>query len=192
MIIQESAEMYMETIYVLSKQLDNVRAIDIAKKMNFSKPSVSRAMKNLSNEGYLNIDDNQYITLTKKGLEIAKKIYERHELLTNIFISIGVDPKIAEDDAMVELEADAVEEEKKVVSVQVPVPVQSLSFQKNELIQKILSEKGVDNEKVNQVASIVSKHIEEKNHKQVIYRAITSKFGQQEGLDLYTLIKKSL
>lgn len=100
--------------------------------------------------------------------------------------------KIAEDDAMVELEAEVVEEEKTVVPVQVPVPVQSLSCQKNVLIQKILSEKGVDNEKVNQVASIVSKHIEEKNHKQVIYRAITSKFGQQEGLDLYTLIKKSL
>ena len=100
--------------------------------------------------------------------------------------------KIAEDDDMVELEADVVEEEKTVVPVQVPVPVQSLSCQKNVLIQKILSEKGVDNEKVNQVASIVSKHIEEKNHKQVIYRAITSKFGQQEGLDLYTLIKKSL
>ena len=90
------------------------------------------------------------------------------------------------------IEADVVEEEKTVVPVQVPVPVQSLSCQKNVLIQKILSEKGVDNEKVNQVASIVSKHIEEKNHKQVIYRAITSKFGQQEGLDLYTLIKKSL
>ena len=100
--------------------------------------------------------------------------------------------KIAEDDVMVEIETDVVVEEKNVVPVQLPVPVQPLSCQKNELIQKILSEKGVENEKVNQVASLVSRHAEEKNRKQVIYRALTSKFGQQEGLNLYTLIKKSL
>ena len=99
MTIQESAEMYLETIYILSKENEYVRSIDIAKKMNFSKPSVSRAMKNLSNEDYISIDGNGYITLLDKGLKIAKKIYERHDVLTKYFIKLGINPKVAEDDA---------------------------------------------------------------------------------------------
>ena len=99
MTIQESAEMYLETILILSKELENVRAIDICKKMNFSKPSVSRAMKNLSNENYISISDKGYITLEEKGLDIAKKIYERHELLTEYFERLGISSQTAEDDA---------------------------------------------------------------------------------------------
>jgi Mn-dependent DtxR family transcriptional regulator len=99
MNIQESAEMYLETIHVLSQELENVRSIDICRKMGFSKPSISRAMKNLKAEDYIDIDGNGYITLKEKGLAIADKIYERHKSLTDFFISIGVSPATAEDDA---------------------------------------------------------------------------------------------
>ena len=91
--------MYLETIYILSKKQENVRSIDIARKMNFSKPSVSRAVKNLQSENYIDIDSNGFITLTSNGLAIAKKIYERHEVFTQILVSLGVDPEIAEEDA---------------------------------------------------------------------------------------------
>ena len=96
MNIQESAEMYLETIHVLSQKLENVRSIDICRKMGFSKPSISRAMKNLKTEGYIDIDSNGFITLKEKGLAIADKIYERHKSLTDFFISIGVSPATAE------------------------------------------------------------------------------------------------
>lgn len=91
--------MYLETIYILSKKQENVRSIDIARKMNFSKPSVSRAVKNLQSENYIDIDSNGFITLASNGLAIAKKIYERHEVFTQILVSLGVDPEIAEEDA---------------------------------------------------------------------------------------------
>ena len=99
MTIQESAEMYLETIHVLSQSNEHVRSIDICRKMGFSKPSVSRAMKNLSADGYISIDANGYITLNKKGAEIAEKIYERHQILTSFLVAMGVDKKAAEDDA---------------------------------------------------------------------------------------------
>ena len=99
MTIQESAEMYLETILILSKEKDSVRSIDVAKKMNFSKPSVSRAMKNLSSNGYISINDNGNISLLPEGEKIAKKIYERHEVLTAYFIKLGIPEKTAEDDA---------------------------------------------------------------------------------------------
>jgi Mn-dependent DtxR family transcriptional regulator len=99
MTIQESAEMYLETIHVLSKNNQNVRAIDICRKMGFSKPSVSRAMKNLAAEDYIAVDSNGYITLKEKGKAIAEKIYERHEILTGCLRQLGVDEKIAEEDA---------------------------------------------------------------------------------------------
>ena len=99
MTIQESAEMYMETIHILSLKNKNVRAIDISRHMGFSKPSVSRAMKNLSNEGYISIDVNGNISLTEKGLKIAEGIYEKHRQLTDFFIQIGVSPETAEEDA---------------------------------------------------------------------------------------------
>ena len=91
--------MYLETIRVLSEQMENVRSIDICHKMGFSKPSVSRAMKNLKAEDYIDIDSSGYITLKEKGLAIADKIYERHKVLTSYFVDIGVSPKTAEDDA---------------------------------------------------------------------------------------------
>lgn len=99
MTIQESAEMYMETIHILSLKNKKVRAIDISRHMGFSKPSVSRAMKNLSNEGYISIDVNGNISLTEKGLKIAEGIYEKHRQLTDFFIRIGVSPETAEEDA---------------------------------------------------------------------------------------------
>ena len=91
--------MYLETIHILSQKNENVRSIDISRKMGFSKPSVSRAMKNLKNEDYIDIDGEGYITLKEKGLQIADKIYDRHRTLTEYFISIGVSEKTAEDDA---------------------------------------------------------------------------------------------
>ena len=99
MNIQESAEMYLETIQVLSEQLEHVRSIDICHKMNFSKPSVSRAMKNLKAEDYIDISDEGYITLKEKGFAIANKIYERHKVLTSFFVTLGVSPETAEKDA---------------------------------------------------------------------------------------------
>lgn len=99
MNIQESAEMYLETIQVLSEQLEHVRSIDICHKMNFSKPSVSRAMKNLKAEDYIDISDEGYIALKEKGFAIANKIYERHKALTSFFVTLGVSPETAEEDA---------------------------------------------------------------------------------------------
>ena len=99
MTIQESAEMYLETILILSKEKDSVRAIDVAKKLNYSKPSVSRAMKNLNNNGYISIKENGSIILLSEGEKIARKIYERHDVLTASFIRLGISEKTAEDDA---------------------------------------------------------------------------------------------
>ncbi len=99
MKLQESGEMYLETIYILLEQKAFVRSIDVATEMNFSKPSVSRAMGLLKNNGYLTIAPDGGITLTEEGLRVAKKTYERHNILTEAFKKLGVDPKIAEDDA---------------------------------------------------------------------------------------------
>ena len=99
MHIQESGEMYLETIHILKKRMGNVRAIDVASEMNFSKPSVSRALGILRENGYIAVDKNGYITLNNSGREIAEKIYERHTLLTEFFISIGVPNEVAQDDA---------------------------------------------------------------------------------------------
>ena len=99
MKLQESGEMYLETIFILQEKQPFVRSIDIATEMNFSKPSVSRAMGLLKNNGYITFAPDGKITLTEEGLRIAKKTYERHNVLTLAFIKLGVDPKIAEDDA---------------------------------------------------------------------------------------------
>ena len=98
MIIRESAEMYLETILVLSKKGD-VRSIDIARAMNFSRPSVSVTVHNLEKEHYIKISENGNITLEKPGKEIAERIYERHTVLTDLLISIGVSEKTASEDA---------------------------------------------------------------------------------------------
>ena len=97
--LQESGQMYLETILVLSTIKEHVRSIDVAKYMHFSKPSVSRAVNNLRTDGYLDIDNNGYITLTEKGHEIADSIYERHQVLTDLLIGIGVSRETAEEDA---------------------------------------------------------------------------------------------
>ncbi len=99
MKIQESAENYLETILVLHKRKGAVRSIDIANEMNFSKPSVSVAMKNLRQGGYIKVDDDGSIILLDKGREIAEKIYERHTLISEWLTAMGVDPEVAAEDA---------------------------------------------------------------------------------------------
>ncbi len=99
MNLLESGEMYLETIYTLSQQSDFVRSIDICEEMGFSKPSVSRAMKLLKEDHYIEMESNGRITLTAKGLEIAQKIYERHTILTECLRKLGVNEKTAADDA---------------------------------------------------------------------------------------------
>ncbi|MBQ8311343.1 MAG: metal-dependent transcriptional regulator [Clostridia bacterium] len=99
MQIQESGEMYLETILVLSRQSGHVRAIDIGEHMGYSKPSVSRAMGLLKQGDYIHIAADGSITLTETGRNIAEKIYERHTLLTQFLISLGVDAAIASEDA---------------------------------------------------------------------------------------------
>ena len=99
MHLQESGEMYLETILVLSQKSDAVRSLDVAEYMGFSKPSVSRAVGLLKSGGYITVDREGYLSLTKEGLEIAQKIYDRHKLLTAFLINIGVDEKTAAEDA---------------------------------------------------------------------------------------------
>ena len=99
MALQESGEMYLETIYVLSQKSGNVRAIDIGEYMGFSKPSVSRALGLLKEEGYVKKGDEGGIKLTEAGEVIAKRIFERHTVLTGLFIDLGVDEETATEDA---------------------------------------------------------------------------------------------
>ena len=97
--IQESAENYLETILILSKGGNQVRSIDIVNELEYSKPSVSIAMKNLRANGYIQMDGDGYITLTDCGRQIAETMYERHMLITDWFIYMGVDKEIAVRDA---------------------------------------------------------------------------------------------
>lgn len=99
MQIKESAENYLETILVLSKRMPAVRSIDVAGELNFSKPSVSVAMKNLRQNGYITVNDDGHIFLTDTGRKIADTIYERHTLLSSWLLSLGVDEKTAAEDA---------------------------------------------------------------------------------------------
>ena len=99
MKIQESGEMYLESIYTLSQKLEHVRSIDVCEDMGYSKPSVSRAVGLLKQGGYIEVDALGYITLTDMGLIKAKKVYERHTVLSEFLISIGVDAKTALEDA---------------------------------------------------------------------------------------------
>ena len=99
MKIQESAENYLETILILSKRIGAVRSIDIANELDFSKPSVSIAMKNLREGGYIKTDANGYIILLDKGRQIAENMYERHTLLSEWLKVLGVDDKTAVEDA---------------------------------------------------------------------------------------------
>lgn len=99
MKIRESAENYLETILVLKNRCGQVRSIDIANELAYSKPSVSVAMKNLRENGYIDVDKDGYITLLDDGLKIAEEIYERHTLLSKWLTALGVDAQIAAEDA---------------------------------------------------------------------------------------------
>ncbi|MBS7365705.1 MAG: metal-dependent transcriptional regulator [Oscillospiraceae bacterium] len=99
MNLQESGEMYLETIYILSKRMSGVRAIDVCEYMGYSKPSVSRAVGLLKNGGYLTVEDNGYLRLTEEGLFVANKMYERHTTLAGFLTRLGVSPDVAAEDA---------------------------------------------------------------------------------------------
>jgi len=97
--IKESAENYLETIYILSLKNSHVRSIDIVNELDFAKPSVSVAMKNLREHGYISMDSDGYITLTDQGKVIAENMYERHTLLSQWLMDLGVDKETATEDA---------------------------------------------------------------------------------------------
>ncbi len=99
MHLQESGEMYLETVYILHQKRDSVRSIDICEYMGYSKPSVSRAIGLLKNGGYINVDAKGYITLTAEGNAVAQKMFERHTMLTDFLVKLGVDEKTASEDA---------------------------------------------------------------------------------------------
>lgn len=99
MNLKESGEMYLESIYVLSKKLGKVRSIDVVEYRGFSKPSVSRAVGLLKNGGFVTTDSDGYLTLTPIGKDIAEKIYERHTVITQCLIKLGVDEQTATEDA---------------------------------------------------------------------------------------------
>lgn len=97
--IHQSGEDYLEVILVLKKRLGVVRSIDIVNELHYKKPSVSIAMKKLRESGYILTDAEGHITLTEKGQEVAEQVYERHQVLTSMLVSLGVDPETAADDA---------------------------------------------------------------------------------------------
>ena len=99
MSIQESGEMYLETIYLLSQKGDCVRSIDVGEHMGYSKPSVSRAIGLLKRGGYVSVDKDGYLALTPDGEEVARKMYERHQLLSNFLVALGVSEEAANTDA---------------------------------------------------------------------------------------------
>ena len=99
MLLQESGEMYLETILVLTKKKANVRSIDVVEYVGFSKPSVSRALGLLKGGGYISVDEDGYITLTDEGRYVADKMYDRHKILTDFLISLGVTEEVATADA---------------------------------------------------------------------------------------------
>ena len=99
MAMQESGEMYLETIYVLSQRLSSVRSVDVAEEMGYSKPSVSRAVGLLKNAGLLLMDETGGLKLTEAGEEKAKRIYERHTVLSKLLMNLGVDEATATEDA---------------------------------------------------------------------------------------------
>ncbi|MBR2928798.1 MAG: metal-dependent transcriptional regulator [Oscillospiraceae bacterium] len=99
MSLHESGQMYLETIYVLSKESKYVRAIDVGEHLGYSKPSVSRAMSILKKDGYVSVDADGYLTLTESGRAVAESMYCRHTVLSRLLVCLGVDEKIAVEDA---------------------------------------------------------------------------------------------
>ena len=96
---EESLEDYLETIFILSRRLSTVRSIDVATELDYSKPSVSVAVKNLKNRGYITVSEDGSLHLTDEGQRLAESVYERHTLLTDWLVHLGVDPKVAAGDA---------------------------------------------------------------------------------------------
>ncbi len=115
MSIKESGEMYLETILILSKKSNFVRSIDIVEEMDFSKPSVSRAVSLLKQGGYITVDKNGAISLTEVGLETAEKIYNRHQVITKLLVLLGVSEQTAAEDAC-KIEHDISDESFKAIS----------------------------------------------------------------------------
>ena len=99
MALHESAEMYLETIYLLTRSSDSVRSIDVAEHMGYSKPSVSRAVGLLKQGGYVVVDKDGFLSLTEKGQKTAELVFERHTVLTRLLTAIGVEEKVASEDA---------------------------------------------------------------------------------------------
>ncbi len=99
MHLQESGEMYLETVYILTQKSDSVRSIDICEYMGYSKPSVSRAIGLLKKGGYITVDGKGYINLTEEGTAVALKMFERHTMLTNFLMRLGVSEETASEDA---------------------------------------------------------------------------------------------
>lgn len=99
MALHESAEMYLETIYLLTSKSNSVRSIDVAEHMGYSKPSISRAMGLLKQGGYLVVDEDGFLSLTQEGRSVAEKIFERHTVLSKLLIALGVDEATAAEDA---------------------------------------------------------------------------------------------
>ena len=99
MRLQESGQMYLETIYILSKERNFVRAIDVGERLEYSKPSVSRALGILRKNGYVTVDEDGGLTLTPSGREVAESMYTRHTVLSNLLMRLGVDEKTATEDA---------------------------------------------------------------------------------------------
>lgn len=99
MPIQESGEMYLETIYVLSQNSQSVRSIDVSEHMGYSKPSVSRAIGILKKDGFITVDRSGFIALTDEGRARAEKIFERHTIITEFLLSLGVSAEVASEDA---------------------------------------------------------------------------------------------
>lgn len=99
LVTNESMEMYLETILILSKKLPVVRSVDVAEELGYKKSSVSVAMKHLKENNYVTVSDSGFITMTDAGREIAEMIYERHEFISNWLINLGVDATIANEDA---------------------------------------------------------------------------------------------
>lgn len=99
MSLYESGEMYLESILILTREKSDVRAIDLCEYMNYSKPSVSRALSNLKKSGHVSVDENGHISLTNDGIAVAEKIYERHNILSTVLQMIGVSEETASEDA---------------------------------------------------------------------------------------------
>ncbi len=97
--VHESAENYLETLLILTQKFSRVRSIDVVNRTGYSKPTVSIAMKRLRGDGYIAVDDDGYITLERKGLEIAERMYERHQVIAQILMSLGVDEETAYADS---------------------------------------------------------------------------------------------